>query len=95
VIKAQQDLDLETAYGVTESAPAFSRGPETLVLYRTRPIVSVQVDPGAGGARAIQLFEGSRSWVGNYANSMVLGLVERLREQIPELAKMKAGRVRL
>jgi hypothetical protein len=59
------------------------------------PHLSVQVDPGAGGARAIQPFEGSRPEGGDYAYSMVLGWVERLRERIPELAKVKAGWVRL
>ena len=69
--------------------------PETLVLYRTRPTVSVQVGPGAGGARPIQLFEGSRPWVGTYAYSMGLGLGERLREQRLELEKKKGEWLRL
>ena len=50
-------------------------GPETLVLYRTGPAVSVPGDSGkSGGARPIQLFEGSRPWGSIYANSMVLGI---------------------
>ena len=49
--------------------------PETLVLYRTGPAVSVPGDSGkSGGARPIQLFEGSRPWGSIYANSMVLGV---------------------
>ena len=36
------------------------------------------------GARPIQLFEGSRPWGGIYANSMVLGLGKRLREELVE-----------
>ena len=51
------------------------RGLETLVLYRTGPAVSVPGDSGkSGGARPIQLFEGSRPWGSIYANSMVLGI---------------------
>ena len=41
--------------------------PDTLVLYRTRPIWSVRQISEACGERPIQLFEGSRA----YANSMV------------------------
>jgi len=37
--------------------------PETLVLYRMRPTVSVQVG-SVMGAPPIQLFEGSRPWEG-------------------------------
>src|ERR1022692_4266093 len=49
--------------------------PETLVLYRTGPAVSVPGDSGkSGGARPIQLFEGSRPGGSIYANSMVLGI---------------------
>jgi hypothetical protein len=39
---------------------ALTRGPETLVLYRTRPLVSCTLIRESGGARPIQLFEGSR-----------------------------------
>ena len=51
---------------------ALTRGPETLVLYRTRPLVSCTLIRESGGARPIQLFEGSRRGGSVYANSMVL-----------------------
>jgi hypothetical protein len=42
---------------------------ETLVLYRMRPIIRVQIGSGRrAGARPMQLFEGSRRWGGIYAN---------------------------
>src|ERR1019366_7638306 len=58
-----------------ESGRQLGSYPETLVLYRTGPAVSVPGDSGkSGGARPIQLCEGSRPWGSIYANSMVLGI---------------------
>jgi hypothetical protein len=69
-------------------------GPETLVLYRTRPTVSAPGRLGIScGARPIQPFEGSRPWGSVYANSMGLGLGERFREQVLEQQKAEAGLV--
>src|SRR5664280_1112444 len=51
-------------------------------------------EPGrSGGARPIQRFEGSRPWGGDYAYSIVLGLGERLGEQLLEPARARRGLV--
>ena len=64
--------------------------PETLVLYRMRPTVSVQVG-SVLRARPIQRFEGSRPW-GGVMQIQWLGLREsKVREQLLELEAAKAG----
>jgi hypothetical protein len=56
-----------------------------------RPTVKVvQVGWGAVGARPIQPFEGAAPWGGVYADSMVLGLSERLGEQLLEWERARA-----
>ena len=66
--------------------------PETLVLYRMRPTVSVQVG-SVLRARPIQRFEGSRPWGGDYGYSIVLGLGEKLGEELLEPARASRGLV--
>src|SRR6516162_9228736 len=45
------------------------------------------------GARSIQRFEGSRPWGGDYAYSIMLGLGEKLGEQLLERARARRGLV--
>jgi hypothetical protein len=47
---------------------------ETLMLYRMRPTVHVQVVPGSRTGRVrYSRLKGDAAWEGVYANSMVLG----------------------
>jgi hypothetical protein len=64
--------------------------PEALVLYRMRPPSKCAGRHRCWGARPIQLLEGSRPVGTVYAYSMVLGLGERLREQVLELEESES-----
>jgi hypothetical protein len=67
---------------------------KTLVMYRMRLKDSECAGRvGAGGARPIHRFEGSRPWGVDYGYSIVLGLREKLGEQLVEPARARSGLV--
>lgn len=76
---------------IRSKAGQFVGGPETLELYRMRPHVQVwRQGHGWGGRVRYSRLQEAAPREGTYAYSMLLGLGERLGEQMLELVRTKA-----
>src|SRR3974390_2824163 len=100
-LPSSKRFDLQTLWlGVVHNGPPSASSP-SLVLLADRvfvqrycctggaPLQLRRPAPGCG-ARPIQPFEGSRPWGGVYADSMVMGLSERLWELLVEWERATA-----